>query len=225
VAVSSMRERPRITLKIAQTLDGRIATRTGHSRWISSPASRAVGHALRASHDAVMVGIGTVLVDDPELTVRHVAGTNPTRVIVDSALRLPIDAAVLRENGARVIVVTLARGDTAPAEAIRRTGAEVLTVPESDGRVNLAIAFQELRERGIRSLLVEGGAQIATEVIRKQLVDELVLFIAPKILGSGIDALGDLGVIDMSQAVQFSSSSVEVLDDDIVFRGEPIWSA
>jgi riboflavin-specific deaminase-like protein len=221
--MTTVRVRPRVTLKIAQTLDGRIATRTGNSTWVSSAASRAIGHTLRASHDAVLVGIGTVLADDPRLTARLAPGPNPIRVVVDSALRLPLHAAVLAADGTPVKVITVVPEDSSVADEIRRAGAEVVTVPKSNGRVDLFVAFQELYERGIESVLVEGGAQIATEIIRRRLADELVLFIAPKIIGSGINAIGDLGVPDMEQAVRFSSSSVQLSDGDIVFRGTPVW--
>lgn len=221
--MSSIGPRPHVTLKIAQTLDGRIATRTGHSHWVSGPASRAVGHALRASHDAVLVGIGTVLIDNPQLTVRLAAGRDPIRVVIDSSLRVPLNGAVLASDGIAVKVVTLVPGTTAAAHAIRARGAEVVTVPGSNGRVDLAVALQELRVRGIESVLVEGGARIATEILRLHLVDELVLFIAAKVIGTGVDAIGDLGIHDMAEAVQFSSTSVECLEGDIVFRGKPAW--
>jgi len=130
---------------------------------------------------------------------------------------------VLADDGTPVKVITVVPEDSTVADGIRRAGAEVVTVPKSNGRVDLFVAFQELYERGIESVLVEGGAQIATEIIRRRLADELVLFIAPKIIGSGIDAIGDLGVLDMEQAVRFSSSSVQLSDGDIVFRGTPVW--
>ncbi len=214
---------PRVTLKLAQTLDGRIATRTGDSRWVSSPESRAMAHRLRATHDAVLIGIGTVLTDDPHLTVRLASGPNPVRVVLDSRLRLPLDSAVLDANEAPITVVTIVPSDSAGAEEIRRRGAEVLTVPGLHGRVEPVAALQSLFVRGIRSVLVEGGAQIATEFVRRQLVDELVLFIAPKIVGSGIDSIGELGVTAMTEAVQFSSQETVQLGGDIVFRGKPIW--
>jgi riboflavin-specific deaminase-like protein len=214
-----------VTLKIAQTLDGRIATSTGHSRWVSGAASRSFAHELRAAHDAILVGIGTVLADDPKLTVRLAPGRNPTRVIVDSSLRVPPDAAVLAQDGTRVIIVTLAPIQDDRVDPVRRTGAEIVTVPQWGGRVDLAATFHELAIRGIRSVLIEGGAQIATEVIRRRLLDELVVFISPKIIGSGIDAVGDLGAVEMTEAVQFAPSTVETLDGDILFRGKPVWPA
>lgn len=221
--MTSFRTRPRVTLKLAQTLDGRIATATGHSRWISSAASRASAHALRASHDAVLVGIGTVLADDPHLTVRHVSGPNPTRVVIDSSLRIPTEAAVLAEDGTPVVVIS--QGDLYPAgiSSGLQARAEILRAPAWEGQVDLEYALQELYRRGIRSVLVEGGAGIATNILRRRLLDELVLFIAPKIVGAGIDAIGDLQTLEMTDAVQFSASSIEQLDGDIVFRGTPRW--
>ena len=213
--------RPRVTLKIAQTLDGRIASRTGHSRWVTGPASRAMGHALRASHDAVMVGIGTVLIDDPQLTVRLATGTDPIRIVIDSTLRLPLNASVLTPNGTAVKVVTVAPSDGPAADAIRDVGAEVIAVPGSNGRVDLSLALQELYACGIETILVEGEPKSRTKLLRLRLVDELVLFIAPKIIGTGIDAIGDLGITSMLDAVEFSSSSIELLDGDVMFRGQP----
>jgi riboflavin-specific deaminase-like protein len=215
--------RPRVTLKIAQTLDGRIATASGQSRWITGPAARVVAHELRASHDAILVGIGTVLADNPELTVRLVRGRNPMRVVIDSGLRVPRDAAVFARDGTSVTVVTLLPADAERAKAVRKVGAEILTVPEYGGRVDLAAGLEGLYSCGVRSVLVEGGAQIATDVIRRRLCDELAMFIAPKIIGRGIDAIGDLGSMEMSEAIQLSTPTVTFLEEDILFRAKPVW--
>lgn len=182
-----------------------------------------MSHSLRAAHDAVLVGIGTVLADNPQLTVRLASGPNPTRVVMDSHLRLPLDSAVMDSNGAQIKIVTLEPSASGRAEEIRELGGDVVTVPGLHGRIDLAAALDALHEFGIQSVLVEGGAQIMTEFIRRRLADELVLFIAPKIIGSGIDAVGDLGVSDMTEAVRFSSSVIRDLDGDILFRGKPIW--
>lgn len=212
-----------VTLKLAQTLDGRIATASGHSRWVTGARSRAVAHDLRASHDAVLVGIGTVVADNPQLSVRPPRGDNPMRVIVDSTLRLSPKAAVLARDGAKIVIVTLASSEGERAHALQRAGADVLTVPSFGGRVDLTAALSAIEERGVRSVLIEGGAQIATETIRRRLMHELVVFIAPKILGSGLDSVGDLGITDMQHALQFEPTSIEVRDGDILFRGTPIW--
>ena len=214
---------PYVTLKLAQTLDGRIATHSGHSRWVSSPGSRSMVHRLRAAHDAVLIGIGTVLADDPQLTVRLASGPHPTRVVMDSSLRLPLNSAVLNAMEAPTIVLTLVPSDSAGARAVCRLGAEVLTMPSSRGRVDAVAALHALYVRGIRSILVEGGSQVSTEFIRRQLVDELVIFIAPKIIGSGIDAIGDLGVTAMTKAIRFSSHEFTDVEGDIMFRGKPVW--
>ena len=219
-----MEVRPRVTLKIAQTLDGRIATRSGHSRWVTGPASRALAHRLRAEHDAILVGINTVLLDDPQLTVRLAQGRDPMRIVVDSSLRLPPAAAVLARDGIPVLVATLFPPDEARALPLRERGAEILALPGADGRVDLAALLHRLHERTVRSVLVEGGATIATDFIRRRLVDELVIFIAPKLLGAGIDAVGDLGAQTMADAVSLEVTAVEQLEDgDIVVRATPRW--
>jgi diaminohydroxyphosphoribosylaminopyrimidine deaminase / 5-amino-6-(5-phosphoribosylamino)uracil reductase len=215
--------RPRVTLKIAQSLDGRIATVSGQSRWVTGPASRVVAHELRAAHDAILVGIGTVLADNPELTVRLTGGTNPIRVVVDSSLRTPPDAALFARDGTSVIVLTLLAVNTERADAVRAAGAEVVTVPVYKGRVDLGVGLEALYRRGVRSVLVEGGAQIATDVIRRRLCDELAVFIAPKIVGSGLDAVGDLGTTEMSAAVQLSKPTIRFLDGDVLYRAKPEW--
>src|SRR5438270_6734934 len=136
--------RPRVTLKIAQTLDGRIATASGQSRWVTGTASRVVAHEMRAAHDAILVGVGTIVADDPELTVRLARGTSPTRVVVDSSLRAPLDAAVFAQDGTSVMVLTRYPADRERAEAVRKTGAQVVTVPDDVGRVDLAAGLAAL---------------------------------------------------------------------------------
>lgn len=150
---------PAVTIHYAQTLDGRIATRTGDARWVSGDASLRLAHELRASHDAVLVGIGTVLKDDPRLTVRLADGANPVRVIVDSSLRIPLDANVLRDGDVRTIVATTEAADPVRADRVRATHAEVLRVRTDErGAVDLAQLLALLRGDGIRSLLVRAAA-------------------------------------------------------------------
>src|SRR5256714_348849 len=144
--------RPLVTVHYAQTIDGRIASRTGDSRWVSGEGSLRLAHELRAAHDAVLVGIGTVLADDPQLTVRLVPGRSPVRVIVDSSLRVPLDANVLDTSAARTIVATTPVASEERAAAIRARGAEVLLVKaDAEGRVDLHELLARLRADGIRS--------------------------------------------------------------------------
>ncbi|MFN8633709.1 MAG: dihydrofolate reductase family protein [Chloroflexota bacterium] len=213
--------RPRITIKIAQTLDGRIATSTGQSQWITCEPARALAHELRATHDAVLVGIGTVLHDNPRLTVRLVDGPDPLRVVADTTLRIPLECALLTERPEQTICVT---SESAPADrvtAVRATGARVIFgQPGPAGRgLDLADLLKRLSDLGIRSLMVEGGAGIVTSLLRDHLVDRLVVCIAPKVLGAGLDAVGDLGIRDLGQALTFSETTIRQLGPDILFDG------
>lgn len=208
-------DRPYVVLKYAQTLDGRIATATGDSKWISGEDERGVSHALRAACDAVMVGVGTVLRDDPRLTVRLVPGASPLRVVLDSTLRTPSAALVLRGD-AVTVVITTERAAEAERERLRALGAGVRVVPAGPAGVDLPAALRVLRELGVRSLLVEGGARVITSLLGAGLVDRLVVGTAPKIIGAGTEAVGDLGVARVGEGISLRNRSVYVTPDDIV---------
>jgi riboflavin-specific deaminase-like protein len=212
--------RPFVTVKLAQTLDGRIATATGHSQWISGEASRRLAHQLRAEHDAVLVGIGTVLSDDPRLTVRLVDGRNPLRIVVDTSLRTPLTCNLMSDDPARTTIFV---GPDAAGEQIsrvRQLGAAVVVVPlDAGGRLNLEDVLRRLGDQGVRSLMVEGGAAIVTSLLRLGVVDRMVISIAPKLLGDGLEAIGDLGIRRLGDAICFSRSTVRQLGADIVFDG------
>jgi len=214
---------PFVTIKVAQTLDGRVATTTGHSRWISSPAARKFAHRLRSIHDAILVGSGTVLADDPELTVRHVRGRNPLRLIVDSRLKLPLTAKVFtRQSEARTIVAATDRADREKRKLLKDRGIETLLIAADDnGRVDMGKLFQELGKRQISSIFVEGGPAIVTSLLKEKLADRLVIIVAPKILGQGIDAVGDLGNVYMEEATKIDVRRVYRKGGDIVIDGSP----
>jgi len=214
-------DRPLVTVHYAQTLDGRIASRTGDSRWVSGEGSLRLAHELRAAHDAVLVGIGTVLADDPKLTVRLVPGASPVRVVVDSRLRIPLNANVLAED-ARTIVATTSLASEDRAAAIRARGAEVLRVKaDADGHVDLRDLLAELRRDGIRSVLIEGGRGIITAALREHVVDRLTICIAPKVIGEGIAAVGELHIDKLCDAMTFERSGFIASGGDVVFYGEP----
>lgn len=215
------RAMPFVTVHYAQTIDGRIASRTGDSRWVSGEDSLQLAHELRAAHDAVLVGIGTVLKDDPRLTVRLVPGTSPVRVVVDSKLRVPSTSNVLRDTTSRTIVATTPFASAAATRRVIETGAEVLQVPVNvAGEVDLRLLLERLRGLGITSVLVEGGRAIITSILRGRLVDRLMVCIAPKILGQGIDAVGDLHLDRLREALTFRDAHFVPCGEDIVFDGE-----
>jgi diaminohydroxyphosphoribosylaminopyrimidine deaminase / 5-amino-6-(5-phosphoribosylamino)uracil reductase len=213
--------RPVVTLGYAQTLDGRLATSTGSSRWISAHESLRFSHELRAEHDAIMVGAGTVCTDDPRLTVRLAAGRNPLRVVVDSTLRTPLTAAVLTEGAAPGTVFAVTdRVSAAKRDKVRALGATVQCLPtDAGGRVGLIALLAALHKMGIGSVLVEGGAQMITALLQVRLVDRLVVCVAPKILGSGIEAVGDLGISELAGAMIVTDTSITPYGPDLVFDG------
>lgn len=214
-------DRPWVTVAYAQTLDGRIATRTGDSQWISGPEALVFSHCLRASHDAILVGIGTVLADNPRLTTRHVPGPSPRRVVVDSRLRLPDDAALLADDGAAPIIVAAESADAGRIVALRARGARVLvTPPDPEGRVDLRDALRQLRRDGIGSVLVEGGAGMITAALRERLADRLAVCVAMKLIGSGIEAVGELDIRRLADAMALAEPTMLPLAGDLLVVGD-----
>jgi diaminohydroxyphosphoribosylaminopyrimidine deaminase/5-amino-6-(5-phosphoribosylamino)uracil reductase len=211
---------PFITIKYAQTLDGRIASSTGHSRWISSPPSHKLAHKMRSLHDAVLVGIGTVIRDNPQLTVRLVKGISPHRVILDSKLRIPPEAVVLTEQDiAAATIATTPSAPTARLKVFQKMGIEVLVIPpDGQGDVDLRQLLKVLGERNITSILVEGGAETITSFIRLSLADRLVVFTAPRIMGRGVEAVGELDVTEVERAIKLTFERIYRSGDDIVIE-------
>lgn len=187
--------RPHVTLKAAMTLDGKIASADGTSRWITGEEARLEAHRLRFAADAVLVGIGTVLADDPQLTVRHpgLPSKEPLRVVVDSRLRIPAEARVLRSGDPRrVLVACVAPAPPGPAAALRAGGARVLELPGEGGRVDLRALLEALRALDVIAVLVEGGGELGGAFAEAGLVDRVAFFVAPRLLG-GREAPGPLG--------------------------------
>jgi GTP cyclohydrolase II len=220
--VGSPGDRPYLVLKYAQTLDGRIATSGGDSKWISGPQERRVSHALRAACDAVMIGAGTVLADDPLLTVRMVPGVSPIRVVLDSTLRTPPDAQVFGPE-APTIVLTSERSDPERRAALRQRGVKVEVLPGATAGVDLAAGLARLRSLGIRCLLVEGGSRVITSVLRERLADRVVVAVAPILLGTGTDAVGDLGAGLVRDGLRLQSQTVHRLGPDLVVAADLDW--
>lgn len=205
-----------VTLKLATSLDGRIATASGESRWITGPASREQVHRLRAAHDAVVVGVETALADDPELTVRLAgyAGRQPARVVLDSRQRLaPACKLVATAREIPTYVVATGAADPALSEA----GVRVLSVPAvGEDRPDLKTVVQALANTGLSNLFVEGGGQVAGSFLRCGLVDALEWFRAPIVIGGeGRPAIGALAVAVLAGAPHFRRVEVSQLGDDL----------
>lgn len=211
---------PRVTVHYAQTLDGQIATRTGHARWISGDASLHLAHQLRAEHQALMVGVGTAVTDNPQMTVRLVKGPSPLRIVLDSTLRLPLGATILSDGAAPTLIATTERAAAERIRAIERPGVSVLRLrQDAIGQVDLVDLLHHLATMGIESLLIEGGGAVITSVLRQRLVDRLIVCIAPKLVGSGIAAVNDLDIHQMSDALTFCQGGFRPLGEDIIFEG------
>lgn len=211
--------RPWITLKAAMTLDGRIATSSGESKWITGPAARAEVHRLRAEHDAVVVGIGTVVADDPRLNVRDASGRDPVRVVVDSRLRTPITAALLGPGG-KTIVAGLATAPATRRRALTAAGAEVWSLARGDdGRVDIVALVKALAGAGLTSALVEGGGEVHAGFLAAGVVDEIILHVAPIVLGGrrgGPAWVGGREVARLADAHRFAITSTRLLGDDLI---------
>jgi len=212
---------PFVTAKWAMTLDGRIATRSGDSRWISGEQSRAFAHGIRGASDAILAGIGTVLRDDPALTARGAgAARNPRRIILDSTLRTPLGARVLAQDGTHVTIATTTR---APADA-RRTlearGIEIVVADGPDGRVDLGALLRALGHQDVMSLLVEGGSAVHGAFADAGFVDKVLVFVGPQIVGGPAPGpVGGLGVNAMACARRLERMVVRQIGRDVVIEG------
>jgi diaminohydroxyphosphoribosylaminopyrimidine deaminase / 5-amino-6-(5-phosphoribosylamino)uracil reductase len=208
--------RPLVTLKLALTLDGRLAAPDGSARWITGPETRHRVHARRATADAILVGAGTIVVDDPSLTARNVGATHqPLRVVVDSSGRTAAEAAVFGSDGDTLIATT----DKASYEtqlSWKEAGAEVIVLPSDRWGVDMPALLDVLGHRGVLDLYCEGGAGVATTLLRQNLVDRLELHYAPKLVGRGGPDIGDIGVTAMTDAQEWATTDVIRSDDDVL---------
>lgn len=213
---------PYVTLKAGITIDGAVATASGESQWITGVESRLAVQRLRDTHDAIMVGIGTVLADNPRLTTRlpQGGGKNPLRLVVDSTLRTPKTAAFLTEAG-KTLILTTAAASVDAEERLRSESVEILRVADSAGAVNLSAAMRQLGSRGIQSILLEGGGRLHHSALHAGIVDRLCVFIAPLLLGgSGLPLFCGQGVTNLQDAFRLRQLHVERYGDDLLLDGE-----
>ena len=212
---------PFVALKLCQSLDGRLTAQDGSSRGLGSPEEIAFVHGLRAAYDAVLVGSGTALTDDPRLTVRRAKGRNPHRIVLDSRLRVPPDARVLRPGkGDRVIVAALRDAPRRKAEALRRKGVEVWLLPARGGRVSLNALLKRVAQSRIQSVLVEGGGEVATSLLRERVADKIYVAVSPGVLGGSRGVWpGDVGVKSVRHAIRLKNLSFRRLGDNVLVEG------
>jgi diaminohydroxyphosphoribosylaminopyrimidine deaminase/5-amino-6-(5-phosphoribosylamino)uracil reductase len=212
----AMYKRPAFTLKAAVTLDGKIATISGESQWITGEAARADVHRMRDMHDAVLVGVGTVLADDPRLSSRLPKARDPIRIVIDSQLRTPADARLLpRGKPPRTIIATTESAPEKAERALVRAGAEVWRLDSTRGRVRLEALATRLGEEGVLSVLVEGGGEVHASFLAARLANELVLYVAPKVVGGKAPSwVGGAGLAKLASAYRFRFAGPPVLVGD-----------
>ncbi|HUI67463.1 MAG TPA: bifunctional diaminohydroxyphosphoribosylaminopyrimidine deaminase/5-amino-6-(5-phosphoribosylamino)uracil reductase RibD [Nitrospirota bacterium] len=213
---------PFVTLKIAQTLDGKIATASGESRWITGKEAREEGHRLRDTHDAILVGINTVLKDNPALTTRIPGGRDPIRVIVDTRLRTPLNAKVIaQKSSARTYIATLSGTPKEKFNKLLDAGAEILIARGTKGHIDLRSLMKMLTRFGVTSVLIEGGAEVNASALRSGIVDKVVMFIAPTIM-TGRDSLCSIGGISpkkIGHAIRLANVTSRFLGQDLMVEG------
>jgi len=212
------RNKPFVTIKYAQTLDGKIADQKGQSRWISGREARKFAHQLRAEHQAILVGVNTVIKDDPLLTVRLVKGKNPLRIILDSRLRTPPGSRIIKGAGkVPIIIATTARAPKRKIKLFQKRGIRIIVVPGGKaGGLDLTKLLIFLGKLKIKTLLVEGGSKIITSFLKKKLVGRLIVVIAPRILGKGLAAIGDLEISGINKSLKFKLEEVKKTGKDLI---------
>ena len=216
--------RPFVILKCAATLDGLIATRTGDSKWITNEQSRSYVHCLRHCVDGILVGINTIKADNPSLTTRleKGPGADPVRIILDSRLSIPEDARILRlDSDSDTILVVGKKVDPQKRLAVEKNGVRILETPLKGGRIDIANLMEQLGAMGITSLLIEGGGRVIASAIHSGIVDKIVFFYAPKILGGddGISICRGRGAATMKDSIAVKNISVQRFGDDVMIEG------
>ena len=215
-------KKPFVVLKAAMTLDGKIATATGQSKWITNETSRAYGYKLRDIYDGIMVGINTVIEDNPMLTARVDGGKNPIRIVVDSSLKIDINANVVQDKSAKTIIATTDKADKDKILKLQAQNVDVIVVDKDENdKVDIEKLLDILGQQNICSILVEGGATLSGSFVAKKLVDKVDFFIAPKIVG-GKEAktpVAGTGILNLQEALALKDIQIEKLEEDILIIG------
>ena len=220
-----LKKEPFVILKVAATLDGKIAARNGASKWISGEASRSYVHKLRDQVDGVLVGIGTVLRDDPLLTARMKRGRNPYRIVLDSRLKIPEEAKVFEHSPSEVILATTGTAPHEKIERLEKRGVRVLIIDSKAGRVDLKSCLSKLGEIGMMNLLVEGGSQVNGSFLDEGLIDKFLLFLSPRWVGDpqALGIFGGRGVLTLKEAIGLKELKTKRIGEDLFIEGYPEW--
>ncbi len=213
-------KRPQITLKVAMSLDGKIATASGDAKWLSGLEARRWAHSLRAQVDAILVGANTVIADDPALTVRHVEGKDPLRIVLDSRLRTPLSSQLYGEALAQGTIIFTVTPDPQKEQELKRRGVQVLRIEADEkGRIALPPMLRKLEEMGYRKILVEGGGKIHGSFLSQRLVDRLYCVLTPHIIGDdGRSAFSLKSPHLLADAIHFARPKTQSLGDDILLK-------
>ena len=212
---------PFVVLKTAMSLDGKIATRTGESKWITSEKSRLEVHNLRNKLSANGVGVNTVIKDNPELTCRIKNGNDPIRIIVDSTLKIPMDSKVLQNKDDKTIIATTKRANINSMQELLKKNIQVIIIEEKNGQVDLSELIKKLGELGIDSILLEGGSTLNYSALEENIVDKVMVYIAPKIIGgeSSKTSVGGRGIDKLNDAFKLKDITANIVDEDILVEG------
>ncbi len=215
------RKTPFVELKLAMSLDGRIATKTGDAKWITGQESRVQGHRLRRKHSAIAVGVETVIRDDPSLNVRHVVGKDPVPIVLDSTGRIPLSSKLLQAPSKAVIATCTMSEEI--EQQIQETGAQVWRMLEANGRVSISALLTRMAEEQLDSLLIEGGGEIAASFLEARVVDKVSLFYAPILIGGrdAVPGIGGAGIAKIADALRLERVKIRRLGEDVYLTGYP----
>jgi len=210
-------KRPFVAIKVAMSLDGRIATATGDSKYITSKEARTYVHQLRTEVDAVMIGLNTVLRDNPELTPRLFKGKDPMKIVVDSSLKIPKNCNLMKEPG-KLIIATTNKASKKDILRLQQKGVNVIVAKSQKGMVDLQDLMKQIGKHGIMSVMIEGGSELNSSAIKAGVVDKIIIFAAPKIIGNGLGAIGNLGIKKIDKAIDLKNPVTRKIGNDMLIE-------